>query len=185
MLPTPSDPTTALLVHPQSAYLLRSSLRGGQLVKNNVTRSVTLKFLSGVHYLSARIVLSNLESITVRPLFLDSSVIVRCTKPANLVFYGITYLEISQLSIDSCGGEVAGLGNGTIYVLITIQAKFERMTVVNCHGSAVHVIDSSVTLNSTQISHCEFFDLSYKDTTYGGAVNAYSSDLVISGNSFF
>ena len=75
----------------------------GQLVDNNVTRSVTLKFLSGIHYLVTRIVLSDWESITVHPSLSDSSVTVRCTKPANLVFLGITYLEISQFLIDSCG----------------------------------------------------------------------------------
>lgn len=75
------------------------------------------------------------------------------------------------------------MGNDTIYVLITSQAKFNNMTVVNCHGVAIHVIDSSFTLNSMQIMHCRF--CVFNNLSSGGAVSAYNSNLVIGGNTIF
>lgn len=117
----------------------------------------------------------------MHPLVPDSSVTVRCKGPASLAFHNASYLEISQLLIDSCGMDLENHGSSTMYVVTTHRAKFDHLTVVNSHGSAIYVIDSSMTVTSTQMSQCGFFDYSYK-FTYGGAINAYNSNLVISGN---
>ena len=149
--------------------------------EGSTTTDITLELMSGVHNLSTAIEIYNLESITALPLP-GSNVLVMCTTPASLYFSNISHLQISQLSIDSCG---MGLHLSAVNVIATSQAQFSHITIVNSNGSAISVYNSSLVLDSTVIDHCGFFDFSYKDVTNGGAVNAYNSKLLIVGMSVF
>ena len=148
--------------------------------EGSTTTDITLEFMSGVHNLSTSVVIYNLESITALPLP-GSNVLVRCTTPASLYFSNISHLQISQLSIDSCGTESFKAVN----VIVINQAQFSHITIANSNGSAINVYNSSLVLNSTVIDHCGFYFLSYKYVTSGGAVHAYNSKLVIVGTSVF
>ena len=143
--------------------------------ERNTTTDVTLEFMSGVHNLSTTIEMYNLENVTALPLP-GSDVLVRCTTPASLNFSNISHLQISQLSIDSCG---MGLHSGTVLVNATNQTQFSHITIVNCNGSAISVYSSYLVLNSTVIEHCGFINAN------GGAVRAHYSQLLIVGISVF
>ena len=144
----------------------------------NTTTDVTMEFMSGVHNLSTTIVMYNLENVTALPLP-GSDVLVRCTTPASLYFNSISHLQISQLSIDSCG---MGLRQGTVLVFATNQAQFSHITIVNSSGTAIFVYSSYLVLNSTVIEQCGFINA---NAGTGGAVKAYYSQLLIVGISVF
>ena len=78
-----------------------------------------------------------------------------------------------------------GLLLSAVNVIATSQAQFSHIAIVNSNGSAIHVKNSYLVLNSTVIDHCGFFDYSYVDDTVGGAVNSYNSKLLIVGTSVF
>lgn len=149
----------------------------------NTTTGITLELLSGNHNLSTNVTLHNLEGITIRPLTSDSRVLVRCTKPSTLIFSDITFLMLSQFSIDSCG-----TNHGTIAVVNAHQANFSKVTIVNGYGSAISIYNSSLTLDSAIIACCGFFESWYfiSDAhTFGGAIFGNGSDLIISGDTVF
>ena len=146
--------------------------------ERNTTTDITLEFMSGVHNLSTTIEIYNLENITALPLP-GSDVLVRCITPASLYFGNISHLQISQLSIDSCG---MGLLLGTVNLNATNHAQFSHITIVNSNGSAISVEYSYLVLNSTVIDHCGF---SNENAGFGGAVSAQYSQLSIVGMSVF
>ena len=146
--------------------------------ERNTTTDVTLEFMSGVHNLSTSIEMYNLENVTALPLP-GSDVLVRCTTPASLYFRNISHLQISQLSIDSCG---MGSPYGTVFVIATNQTQFSHITIVNSNGSAISVYGSYLVLNSTVIEQCGFINA---NTGFGGAVRAFNSQLLIVGISVF
>ena len=146
-------------------------------LEGSTTTDITLELMSGIHNLSTIIAIYNLESITALPLP-GCNVLVKCTTPASLYFSNISHLQISQLSIDSCG---MGLLLSAVNVIATSQAQFSHITIVNSNGSGISVYNSSLVLNSTVIDHCGFTDFN----TNGGGVNACNSKLVIVGTSVF
>ena len=105
--------------------------------EGSTTTDIFLEFMSGVHNLSTSVVIYNLESITALPLP-GCNVLVRCSTPASLYFSNISHLQISQLSIDSCG---------TVNVNATSQAQFSHITIVNSNGSAISINNSYLVLN--------------------------------------
>ena len=171
---TPCPPSTA-----DRCLTLQEFAEKGE-PEGSTTTDITLEFMSGVHNLSTSVVIYNLESITALPLP-GSNVLVRCSTPASLYFNNISHLQISKLSIDSCGME----SFKAVHVIAINQAQFSHITIVNSNGSAISVYNSSLVLNSTVIDHCGFYFLSYGHVTTGGAVYAYNSKLVIVGTSVF
>ena len=149
--------------------------------ERNTTTDITLELMSGVHNLSTSIEMCNLESFTALPRP-GSNVLVRCTTPARLYFSNISHLQISQVSIDSCGKESR---LGAVNVIAISQAQFSHIAIFNSIGSAISVYYSSLVLNSTVIDHCGFFEFSNKYARNGGAVSAYKSQLKIVGTSVF
>ena len=108
-----------------------------QFASENINESVKLFLIPGQHNLTRSIEIVGADHFSI---LANTSVTIQCASPASFLFENISFLEIRNTAIVSCGG---GGSSGAVQVRSVQQFNFNNVTLQESAGVSLNVQDSN------------------------------------------
>ena len=139
-----------------------------QFASENINESVKLFLIPGQHNLTRSIEIVGADHFSI---LANTSVTIQCASPASFLFENISFLEIRNTAIVSCGG---GGSSGAVQVRSVQQFNFNNVTLQESAGVSLNVQDSNGLVTEARVIG-----------NTGAGINITNSIVVFEGKNTF